>query len=1236
MDLHDKRNGEKHHLSSGALEEVGQVASEKGSTNKRTYMKYHEGEDYSEGEKEDGRGVPHRGNRRPSRTSRSTDDDAVERGEADQLAKSKKKAKAVNELSSHALSPSGGANNPVSDADDQDSHDGGGHQREGNKWQNERGDHHHASEKRTYHMRKVVPYPSYTDTTSPGGKRNLLSNSIPSSASLKKGSAAQEDESTADEHSPKNKGSKIYKLKSKRGSSSFMCHPDGRRRRVSPTRRSSISQSSVGTSERSFQGGRHAKEGRGRCQREASHRSDRSGRSDGSYKHGKRDKRDRRDKRDKHSRRRRSESEEPRFTSSTHLKKGELPRRRAGTRRDVSSDGSCRSSGESSDNGRHRKTAITERDNERSDGSSRGHSPVVKKDYHDHAGRKRHRRSYDDASPYEQKYPTQEAKRGERTPHDYMVGGRGRPHGAHLSDESVHREDESSSEYRREAASSKTERNKIRQRGRSASRRSASRRSASRRSASRRSASRRSASRRSAISRSASRRSRSAERHPYSRRKRHYRLPAEEDSPNIYRKKYQSGKERQDWHKDGGYYYRGEGEYEKDLPPKGNHRGEGPSRGGSAKLSDYREDPNLQRRTKEYPQSREWRERPLNPHRDEGNESATEGEEQKTNYHNYGREKGQRSGRNDLHQNHHSSRKRDRSEMDDEAATYEQADQGRHYYPPGEAYHARGRNPNKRLNTYKGDSDDEEKEAFKPRPDQRLPHRFERDWHANRRNEHPRRNGSCEKNGDVGSDLSVNELNFGRMKRKEVAEYVQVGGSVEIELLSDADFTNWASDHSGGEAGGEAANGGVEVEGDHRNGNHTRINFRNCHLRKFVLCGDQLRMGKLPPTKKRSVSVCSSDGNAYSHNKYAPPTRIANYKQSEYRQEKNPATSPVGNKYCDVPLEKRRGSHSDRSESPDSFGRSGYMSGKNSGTKNDSTIERRKQVPSVEGEANRRLSRSASPVRDALVERESGREGEFPGGARRGEDGSKFIGGHQVDHNERIRGSSRGSSRGRSRGSSRGSTFGAPHNAHGDGQTQEMIPPPRISDHGGVNQIEGEKDKAHSHGENHERRTPQHCADAHSGIKAKGEENHRADGKNDGDDTLITEKEEGNRAGAKVKVATTTPTWVNVPEWGTIPNYINEIIKNMNNSYEINEPIDVLNLKAGKSFRVPELLHLVKEMTSTKSFLDFLERRKEAQKKWKMVARNIMHEEFKLLSDSISRDVLDAKIKFLTSSLRSL
>ncbi|KJP87483.1 hypothetical protein AK88_02915 [Plasmodium fragile] len=1133
MDLHDKRNGEKHQLSGGALEEHGnEMVGDKANKDKRIYMKYHEGKDYKEEEKEDrGKGVPHKRNRRPSRTPPSIGDHAVDKGEEYHLVKKKKKAKIVNELSSRALSPNGEANNPMSYGDDQDSYDRDDHQVEGNKWQKNKGYYHHVSDNKTYNMRKMAHYPSHTDT-SPGEKRNLRSSSIPSSISLKKGNAAQEDESTTDEHIPRNKDSKLYELKSKEGGSSFICHPDGSRRRVSPTRRKSFSQSSVEMSDRSFtakgkrsfQGGKYAKEGRGSHQQEASHGSDVN------------DKSDTRDTRDKHG------------------------------------------------------------------------------------GR---RRSYDDASPYEQKYPTQEATRGD----GYVVEGRGRPHGAHLSGESVRREDETSSEYRQESTFSKSERNKMHKRGKQPSRSSGS----------------------------ASRgRSRSAGRHSYNRRKRPYSPLAKEDPPNTYKKKFQSGRKKQDWHKDGGNYYHGEGEYEKELPPKWNQR-EGSSRGGSAKLSDDREDPNVPRKKKkEYPQNGQCRgEKSFDPHGGEGNESPTDGKAHKGHYINHSPEKGQRSEKYNLHSREYSSRKRDRSEMDDDDTIY---DKGRYYYPHGKAYHARGRNHIKRLNKYRGDTDEEEKEVeFKPRSDQRINHhQFETDYHGggDKHNEtNPHRDRSCDNSGDVGSDISVNELNMGRMKEKKILEFVQIDGCVEIELLSDADFTNWLSDDCGvSEEEGVEPDAADLTEGGHVKGDPVHIKFRNSHLRKFVLCSGQFRMGKLPPpnewshpsTQKRSMSICSSDGNTYSNNKYAPTTRTANYKQSEYRQEKNSSNSFVGNKFCDVSLLKRRGSHSDRSESPDSFRRNGYMSGKNYRTKYDPRIEERKQIPSVDREANRRRSSSASAVRDELVECRSGdREGEFPERSRWREERRKYTGGHQVDDKERIRDGSRSSSCRSGHGNGHGSRrFGESRDAT---HIQEMITPPKFSGDRVFNQIERKKDKTRSHREDYERRSPKHhvhgqrwkSPHAQSGMRIGREEDHRTNGKYHGDDTRVTKKEEGSRAGAQVTV-TKTPTWVNVPEFGSIPNYINEIIKNMNSSYEINEPIDMLNLKAGKSFRTPELLQVVNQMTSTKSFLNFLDRRKEAQKKWKMVARNLVHEEFKILSDSISRDVIDAKIKFLTSSLRSL
>ncbi|GAB65808.1 hypothetical protein PCYB_073100 [Plasmodium cynomolgi strain B] len=183
MELNDKRNGEKHQLSTGTLEEDGnELVGEKGNTNKRIYMTYHEeGENYKDEEKEDGGGVPHKRNRRPSITSPSIDDHVVDKGEEYHLAKKKKKAKVVNELSSPALSPNGGENNPVSDGDDRDSYYGDRYQGEGNKWKNNRGgDHHHASEKKAYNIRKMAQYASHIDT-SPGEKRNLCSDSIPSS-----------------------------------------------------------------------------------------------------------------------------------------------------------------------------------------------------------------------------------------------------------------------------------------------------------------------------------------------------------------------------------------------------------------------------------------------------------------------------------------------------------------------------------------------------------------------------------------------------------------------------------------------------------------------------------------------------------------------------------------------------------------------------------------------------------------------------------------------------------------------------------------------------------------------------------------------------------------------------------------------------------------------------------------------------------------------------------------------
>ncbi|CAA9987504.1 conserved Plasmodium protein, unknown function [Plasmodium knowlesi strain H] len=1157
MDLNDKRNGEKQQLSSGAMEEDGnEMVRKKCNTNKRIYIKYHEGEYYKEEENEDG-GIPHKRNKRPSRTPPSIDDHEVDKGKVYHLAKNGKKAKVLNELSFRALSTSGRANNLTRDGDDQDNYDGGDHRGKGIKCRNNGGGHDHSHERKMHNMRKMALYPSHTDT-SPGGKANLGSNSIPSSVSLKKGSGAQEDESTADEHTPRNRGRKIYKLKSNLGSSPFMFHPDGRRRRVSLTGRRSFSQSSVETSEGNFQGGKYVKEGRGDCQQGASHGSDES---------DKRCKRGERDERDKHAKR---------------------------------------------------------------------------------------RGSYEASSPYEDKYLTQEAKRGEHRHHHYVVEGRGRPHGAHRSGESVRREYETSSGYRRESALNKFERNEIHKGEKHSSRRSGSPSSGR--------------------SRSEGAHGRNELGRPYySRRKRQYSPPSEEDRPNTYREKWQSVKEKQDWHKDGRNYYHGEGDYQKELPPKENYR-ESLSRGGSAKLSEDREDTNLKRRKKEYHKNREWRERPLHPHRDEENESSTGGEEPKAYYDNHSREREQRSGKYDLQSNECSSRKRDRSEMDNEVPIY---DQRRHYYPHEEEYHPRGRNHIKLLNKWKGDIDDEEKkEEFKPSFDDRLHDQFEGEYHGDRHNEkNPCRNRRCDKSGEIGSDIFVNELNSERIKKKKKFEFVQIDGNVEIELLYDADFTNWVSDDRGvSEEAGIGRNGDDVVGGE-----PIHIKFRNSHLRKFVLCSNPVGVGKVTPpgewshsfTHKRSVSIRSSDGSTYSHNNYAPSSRVANYKQGEYKQNKNPPTSFVGNKYYDVSLLKKRGSHSDRSESPDSFRRNGHVSSKNSVSKYDCKIERPKHISSVDGEENKSRSSSASAVRDTFVECENGREGKLQGGSRWGGDRRKCPRDHQVEDNERMYGGRRGrsrsrnsgrsrsrnsgrsrsSNRGRSRSSSRGSnrrrrrlsiSRDTTHNTHGDSRIQEMITPRKYSGHRGLNGMEREKDKEHSQGENYGRRSPEHAVHAEgsksphaqSGMNVEGESNHRRKGKNYGNDTRITEKDV-NRTGAQEKVAT-IPTWVNVPEFGSIPNYINEIIKNMNSSYEINEPIDMLNLKAGKSFRTPELLHFVKQMTSTKSFLNFLEKRKEAQRKWKMVARNIVHEEFKILSDSISSDVIDAKIKYLTNSLRSL
>ncbi|ETW43184.1 hypothetical protein PFAG_02484 [Plasmodium falciparum Santa Lucia] len=92
----------------------------------------------------------------------------------------------------------------------------------------------------------------------------------------------------------------------------------------------------------------------------------------------------------------------------------------------------------------------------------------------------------------------------------------------------------------------------------------------------------------------------------------------------------------------------------------------------------------------------------------------------------------------------------------------------------------------------------------------------------------------------------------------------------------------------------------------------------------------------------------------------------------------------------------------------------------------------------------------------------------------------------------------------------------------------------------------------------------------------------------------------------------------------------------MSSTYKVNENIDLLNLKERKSFRIPKFFHFIDNITNTESFLNYLQKRKEASRKWKIIARNILHKEMQLLLETIHYDKYENKIDFIINSLKSL
>ncbi|SOV76441.1 conserved Plasmodium protein, unknown function [Plasmodium sp. gorilla clade G3] len=109
-----------------------------------------------------------------------------------------------------------------------------------------------------------------------------------------------------------------------------------------------------------------------------------------------------------------------------------------------------------------------------------------------------------------------------------------------------------------------------------------------------------------------------------------------------------------------------------------------------------------------------------------------------------------------------------------------------------------------------------------------------------------------------------------------------------------------------------------------------------------------------------------------------------------------------------------------------------------------------------------------------------------------------------------------------------------------------------------------------------------------------------------------------------------------VSDLNDFPEYINNIINNMSSTYKVNENIDLLNLKERKSFRIPKFFHFIDNITNTNNFLYYLQKRKEASRKWKVIARNILHKEMQLLLETIHYDKYENKIDFIINSLKSL
>ncbi|SBS96373.1 conserved Plasmodium protein, unknown function [Plasmodium malariae] len=531
--------------------------------------------------------------------------------------------------------------------------------------------------------------------------------------------------------------------------------------------------------------------------------------------------------------------------------------------------------------------------------------------------------------------------------------------------------------------------------------------------------------------------------------------------------------------------------------------------------------------------------------------------------------------------------------------------------------------------------------------------------------------GSYDNMHEYYSDYTSDDLEEKKKKKKREIQYAQIEPIVDIEVGPEVEFTNW-----------------TKYESNCSDKEHFSINlkFRNSSLRKFVL-NNEFEYKKINSSyekdndvlyvKKNSIKGLSPDAKKYS-NKFNAPSSIYNSENKKeddggQRTKLEPCYTPnndngnngnSGNSYCnncsDTGGKKRRGSRSKHSSPPNDLNAHTYGSNNiNNYIKCNGSVRKGTGTDSAYMNINKHNEDYSSPNKVPCKEEKCctnnmGKEERVGNERKKGNTTSKKNkvsgGSSSVGRSDGSRGSNVDSSSGNNNNSATTLRMGLAHDDACSLDSEKFRMYEKKNDpysknkeesnmhkmpQGYCKKLQGRaiemKKEEQEEIEQQQHKQKQGERDRNYHLDEKKEDDYLKNKRSSMEDDIHS-LVPNNTTYAPVNNITSITSCMK--EFENLPEYIKNIINNMNSSYEMNEDIDMLNLNSVKSFRIPKFSILADHITNTNNFLKFFEKRKVAKKKWKNITRNILRQEFEILSFSVSYHVNEAKIDYITNSLK--